>query len=102
MNIRDTILGCDDKPTRAIEVPEWGVTVHVPTYSLAEISAAGQMKLTDMALLSASDAEGKPVFQAEDLDALKRKSYRACERIIDAFIELNGFGKKAVEKAAGN
>jgi hypothetical protein len=103
MSIRDTILAAPDRPLQPLDMTaEWGVTVFVAMLSLTEITDAKDQPLTDLALLTLRDDQGVVIFTADDLPSLKGKSYKAVNKVLEAFIEVNGFSKDAVKDAAKN
>ena len=110
---REAILAARDVQTIDVEVPEWGGSVR-----LASFSAATRLKLAEkigkntdpspaealdwgMTLLSLCivDESGKPMFSADQLDALSEKASPVLDRLIHAARKLNGFGEDAQSEA---
>ena len=99
-----------------IEVPEWGGSVFIRPVTLAE-----QAKLADLGLKhekgsvvvrmksitlqlvqwAACDADGQPIFEMKDIEALMNKSASALLRLQDAILKFSGLteeSRKELEK----
>ncbi|WP_143037207.1 hypothetical protein [Paraburkholderia tuberum] len=96
---------------QTVEVPEWGGAVGVKAMSGLERDAfyatVGEKPSNarfSAALLVATvvDDTGAPIFAADDLDALMKKSAIVVARLVDVSLALNAIGPKAVEDAAKN
>jgi hypothetical protein len=119
---RDQILSAKDRAQEVLSIPEWGGDVMITALSvrdrslvLSEWSRLGavqkdggdpagamlEIKLRLVAL-SVTDAEGVPLFTAEDMAELAKKSNQAIGAISDAAITLNKFFASATEDAAKN
>jgi hypothetical protein len=119
---RDQILSAKDRAQELLSIPEWGGDVMITALSvrdrslvLSEWSRLGavqkdggdpagamlEIKLRLVAL-SVTDAEGVPLFTAEDMAELAKKSNQAIGAISDAAITLNKFFASATEDAAKN
>ena len=103
-----SILAAHDVRIIPVEVPEWGGSVYVRTFSgrvrdsvdrfiASRLDAAG--RLVDpsglriaVVIASACDKDGKLLFSPEDAPALEDKSAEALDRIFLAAKELNGMG----------
>jgi hypothetical protein len=93
MNLKAQILNAADVKTSAVEVPEWGCTVHVRTMTGAD--AASMQKHKDDAFivcLIACDEHGQRLFEDSDHEALLQKSALAIHRIAKAALVHNGLG----------
>jgi hypothetical protein len=104
MTLRDQILSAADRPTRAVEVPEWGCTVHVRTMSAADrerIETGGDKDRWRERLLAAclTDDQGAPIFTPADAAALSEKSGPVIVRLARVAIDLNAIGEDQVEQA---
>ena len=114
MLTREEILNTPDLKIVEVEVPEWGGTVKLQELNadagialqeeMKKIGDAGsQSGIRELALvLCAIDDEGAPLFKVEDMDALKKKSNRAINRLGEAAWDLVGLGEANEEQAAGN
>jgi hypothetical protein len=119
---REQILGAKDRAQQTITIPEWGGDVLITALSvrdrsvvLGEWARLGNVQkeggdtvgaMLDIKLrlvaLSITDADGVPVFSADDVVALATKSSEAIGVISDAAITLNKFFVSATEDAAKN
>jgi hypothetical protein len=112
MNLtKDQILAASDAVIKTVDVPEWGGAVGVKAMNGLERDAfhatVGEKPTNarfSAALLVATvvDDTGAPVFTADDVDALMKKSAIAVARVFDVSLALNALGPKAVEDAAKN
>ena len=105
MLTRDAILGAGDLKRQEVEVPEWGGKVTVRAMTVAERnefvrrSTAGEPTTVWLVVTLCVDAEGKPLFKAEDEAALDGKYFRAVDAVARAALEANAL---TVEAAAKN
>jgi len=111
---RDDILGCDDRRMESVAVPEWGGAVFVRVLGgdegqRFEESATkddgnidGASFLAGLVAASVCDDEGRTLFTAADVEALKLKSFAALKRVFAASSKLNGYTKKDVDEALKN
>ena len=115
---KSQILSATDLPIEAVEVPEWGGTVHVRTLSsyerdqfeAATVKVRGRKTEPNLANLRARlaclvicDEKGKPLFDVtEDARMLGDKSSKALDRVLAVARRLNGMDDEAVEEAAKN
>jgi hypothetical protein len=96
------ILGAKDRKIVAVEVPEWGGTVHVRSLSAAEalsleqimrpIEDRGELMACQLAAFLCDEA-GTPLFAShqEALPMLERLP-RVIRRVVDAGMLINGMG----------
>lgn len=94
----EQIVGADDRPTKTVEVPEWGGAVVIRALSKRqqqEVRAASRdtdgnldANRWEDAMLVASLVE--PEVDAAQLALLKEKSGAAVEAIVQAIVELQG------------
>ena len=112
MNLREQLLGADDLPVEAVEVPEWGVTVWVRSLMAherdaleMEIAASKDRSVENLrgrlCALCIVDEEGNRVFSLEDAEALGRKSARALDRVFEVALRLNGMSARDVDDLVG-
>lgn len=109
---RSQILDSLDRKFEDVQVPEWGGTVRVGSFSALDRGAFEQSvytegKQVDMAayrvrLCAATivDEDGKTLFTQEDVEALCAKSAAALDRVFTAAAKLNGLmpsNEKAIE-----
>lgn len=129
---RDQILAARDWKIEAVEVPEWGGTVHVRSMSgrdrreweaivtdaLVAARAEGDASETgvgrrmvvqnidlDMLRRCLCDEEGVLLFTADDVEALRERNLEVVERLIEVAARLSGVsqsGGSDVLNAAGN
>lgn len=113
------ILAADDLATEALEVPQWGGTVHVRELSLGERMQLGELAQTApdtvacwLVAVATTDAGGDPLFPQDDLDGvvaqLKKRNTAAVNLVSGAVLRLSGLVapgadvEAAAEEAAGN
>jgi hypothetical protein len=102
----EDILKANDIKIEAVEVPEWGGTVHVRQFSAAvrdqfdALISSGDGDEPDLTnvrgrvlALSVCDPDGKPLFTLEQAEALGAKSDAAIARVYDAAAKLNKLRK---------
>lgn len=103
---KELIWAASDLPVKAVEVPEWDMTVYVRTLMASEAGAAAALAPDGeplpnfygrFAALVMCDAEGKPMFGPDDAEALGRKSRCVMEHITEEAQKHNGMIK---DKAA--
>lgn len=114
---KDQILGQNTLPVEIVDVPEWGGKVRVKTLNARERDAfesslvvgkgKGQRTSTEMVrakLVSVAvvDAEGKPIFTAEDIERLGELSAAAMDRVYSVAAKLSGISEADVEDLAKN
>ena len=111
---RAAILAAQDIAQEHVSVPEWGGTVIVKAMSGLERNEFSKLTLNEkrefdatryhaaLAIVSCVDEHGAPIFSAEDMGALQRKSAAALERVGAAAERLSGIGAAAQETARGN
>lgn len=113
---RDAILGASDRPTRNVEVPEWGGTVMVrgltgaerDAYeaSMVQASPGGKVRTNlrniraRLVALTCVDEDGARLFTDGDVEALGDKSAVAMERVFDVARKLSGLTEDDVEELA--
>lgn len=102
------ILDAADLEPVEVEVPEWGSIVVLRPLSARE---AMQFATTEkgkpddpesmarLLVMSAINEDGSPLFTADDVKAINKKSMRAMMRLQNAALELNGL-KEEAKKAA--
>lgn len=99
MNLKEHILHTNDRPTKAVDVPEWGVQVFVKTWSARERMQVSGWKVEPdldarIVALSVVDENNNNIFTNEDVPALQGKSGLVIERIALAAIEHNAVGQE--------
>lgn len=114
---KQQIQEADDHEIVDVDVPEWGGTVRVRSFSGDErdrfeelVSARNKnpgganYKGVRAFLVSQVivDEAGDLMFSEEDVKPLGRKSSRALSRIFDIACQMNGLTKKDVEELEGN
>lgn len=107
---RNAILQAKDGKTKDVDVPEWGGTVRVRTWTVAERNQFHDKSKAEEGLktsawlvaLLAVDEAGAALFTLEDVIGLEKKSPRALDALVSGIFELNTGGKAAVEDAGKN
>lgn len=106
-----------DIPTRDVEVPEWGGTVRVRGLNAKERievkdsfsgKKEGEIELADYMLpcrliaMAAIDEQGAPIFSAEDVEMLGKKSPQVIDRLATVVAELSAMTEKSNREAGEN
>jgi ABC-type branched-subunit amino acid transport system ATPase component len=108
---KNDILSADDLKHEDVEVPEWGGTVTVRTFTGDErdkfeaslIGPDGKAKATlagvraKLVSLTVIDEKGELLFSEADVGKLGRKSAKALDRVFSAAQKLNGLSKADVD-----
>jgi len=107
---RAAIMAAKDFKCKTVQTPEWGGLVAVRTFDgetrrrlLKPIEGGGMPDdwMERVVIASVCDKEGDPLFKADDIEALSKKSAVVLERVFIAAIELNGLSEKSAEKIKG-
>lgn len=115
---RDEILKIDDLKREEVAIPEWSGSIFVRELTGAERSelfglwkddnAAEKQVQDSFAIivntvrLTACDHDGKPLFSADDILAIRNRNAKVLDRIYKAAARLNGFGAEGIEEAKKN
>lgn len=108
---KEQIEKADDRPTKEVEVPEWGGSVRIRVWSGKERERVEQMTngksvqqcvRAAIAAMSIVDENNRPVFTQEDIQRLAEKSGTALERVLNAALELNAIRDQDIEAIAKN
>lgn len=114
---RDAIIDADDRNYDVVDCPEWGGKVRVrgltgsqrDAYEESLVTTNGSSRKMNLAnarakmcVLAIVDKDGRPIFSADDVRALGRKSAAPIERIFDAARRLSGMSDEDVEKLTEN
>lgn len=109
---REQILSTNDRPTVAVDVPEWGGTVYVRTMSGSdraqfETLCAGQPLATGkimekLVTFTVCDENGERIFNDDDVEELSKKNAGVILRIFQKAAELNALRETDVENIKGN
>ncbi|RQV39119.1 hypothetical protein DF027_21265 [Burkholderia cenocepacia] len=108
---RDQILCALDLPVESVGVPEWGGDVLVSVMSgaardaLMNTLATPQSSSRFQAIMIAStvvDERSKPIFSADDVEALAGKNPDVMARVVAVAMRMNGIGQTAVAEAEKN
>lgn len=98
---RADILAAADAKTKTLKVPEWGGSLTIKTWTVAEADAVGKLITEGMEAgyienyretivqKSIVTETGDLMFTIEDIDALSAKSPAAMNRIFKAALALN-------------
>lgn len=110
---RETILEADDRRYEVVSCPEWGGEVRLSsirgaqrdTYEQSVIEQRGndrKMNLRNarakLIVLCAVDADGRPLFTGDDLNALGRKNAAPLDRLFTTCRRLAGMSEEDVDK----
>lgn len=107
---RKTIFGAADIKTQDVAVPEWGGSVRVRQMTVAErnefvrksseigASGIGSWLVATLAV----NADGTPMFTADDITELEKKNFRNLDLVAKAIMQVNSLGEPEVEAAAKN
>ena len=107
---RAAILEAADFEIKTVKTPEWGGSVAVRTFDgetrrrLLKPTEGGGMPddwMERVVVASVCDPAGNTIFNADDIEALSKKSAVVLERVFIAAIELNGLSEKSAEKIKG-
>lgn len=115
---KDSILGLDDLPVEAIQIPEWkDLTVYVRTMTGTErdqyegriLSLRGKpleerlkSARAQLVVLCMTDENGKRLFTDDDAEAVGGKNADALNRVATAASKLNSLDAKTVDEKEGN
>jgi hypothetical protein len=105
---RDQILAADDIRIVEVEVPEWGGTVCVRTFSAADraLFELGTNDVRDvrerLAAATICDEAGNLLFSAADVEALGKKSGAALDRVFAKARKLNRLTNRDMEELEKN
>lgn len=108
MLTKDQILNASDLEVSEVQVPEWGGSVYVRVLSIDDardlqqtLTANGDDPI-ELFILVTCDENGTLLFTRDEAQALRKRSFKAINRIIAAANKVNGFTAKAVDTAEGN
>ena len=99
MDLREQIMAANDFDTVAVEV--WGCTVHLKSLSAKQVLEWDKLDtrtLIKSVILSLCDADGKKLFNDDDVPVLMDKSYNTIGIMMKVFNKLNGFDKEDAKK----
>lgn len=113
-DLRQRIEAAQDRDTSSVDVPEWGVVVHVRSMSGDErddwesslLDSSGRPKKSlrgfrvNLVIRCACDAEGTPLFTEKDADWLGGKSAAAIDRIYEVAARLSKITKADEDELA--
>ena len=103
----DEVVAKQDLPTKDIEVPEWGGTVRIRHWTVAERDEFVRRSAKDdkesvgswVVSILAIDESGKPWCPPERASELQKKNPKAIDVIVNAVIELTKRTEKSVDDA---
>jgi len=102
----DQILGAQDLREEVVNVPEWGCSVRVRSFTKADQQAmreqatiAGEMDDQRLEVLMVIHGVIEPKFSLDQYEQLRNKSATALDRVLTAITSLSGIGKDAIEAA---
>jgi hypothetical protein len=108
--LRAKILEANDRPNKALPIPEWGCTVYIRTMSAGERDRYEAAHLANpyvdararLAAETVCDELGVKLFSAEDVAALSQKSCKALDRIFAVAMAQNGVTKADIDELKKN
>jgi hypothetical protein len=108
--LRSKILEANDRPNRALPIPEWGCTVYIRTmsagerdrYEAAHLANPYQDARARLAAETVCDELGNKLFTADDVAAISQKSCKALDRIFAAAMHHNGVTKDDIDELKKN
>jgi hypothetical protein len=97
MNLRDQILAAEDRKIVSVDVPEWGITVHVRTMSASERDRFEEVQIRQkwqdlrarLAVATLCTEEGELIFSEPDVAEVASKNGHALDRIFAVSSKLN-------------
>ena len=93
MTIRNQIMQAKDLPTKKLEVPEWGCTVHLKSWTLKDRThleaSEGNGWQVQVLIKSLCDEQGQPVLNDADAVWLQDKSSAVVSRIVTECVSHN-------------
>jgi hypothetical protein len=111
--IRAQVAAAADKPRCGVLVQEWGTTVYIRTARSDEVTdfltetsrrrkkTPGKVRFAErLIILTATDANGSPVFTADDEDMLAGRGMGAIDKLLRVACRMNGLSSD--EADAGN
>lgn len=113
MLTRAAIFAAQDVKSEVVPVPEWGGSVTVQELSGNQrvrwentVNALGKDPgiriLSALVVCSVVDESGDPIFTADDVEALGKKSAVALERVYNVATRLSGLRTSDVDNAVKN
>lgn len=106
MNLKETIFAAVDRKVSPFDVPEWGVSLFLRSWTGKDRSALIAHETTNKAsheftvrvvIASVCNDQGDPIFTDKDIPQLQQKNGLALERIALEALKINGLGRDAVE-----
>lgn len=112
---RAMILGANDLELMEVDVPEWGGVIYVKTMTGVErdslegelnIESKGNKGMTNVraryAVRTICDADGKLLFNVNDLELMGGKSGAALDRVFEIAMDKNKISPKDIEDTVKN
>lgn len=103
------ILECSDLEEEVVEVPEWGGSVRVRSFSKAlqqqirkDAKIAGEIDSDRLELLLFISGVVEPKFSPDQYEQLRKKNAKALDRVLKVLNRLSGLGEEALEEAKTN
>lgn len=113
--LREKILATSDKVSTPVHIPEWDVTLCMRGMTVGELQSfernakAFQEKgdvppnfRESIAAQYLEDERGERIFESGDVAALAKKSAKPMQRILEAFLEVNGLNEEDLDELEGN
>lgn len=101
---RDAILSAHDVSVEAVDVPEWGGSVYVKTFSGRDRDAfelsfgdGAQDARARLAVATVCNAQGELLFTPADVGALTQKSGAALDRVFEVAMRINRLSNDEVD-----
>jgi hypothetical protein len=108
----DQIFAADDLSLVPVNVKEWNGTVYIRVLAVGDMEryqrefAEKKERMEDwrskLLVRCLCDKDGKPLFNAEQIEKLSQKSVKVMSRLFDAAMKHNAVTEKDVEDLAKN
>lgn len=102
----EQVLEAPDLEEREVEVPEWGGSVKIRSFSKAaqqdlrrKAMVKNELDTDRLEMLMFIHGVVEPQFTEEHYEALRQKSAGAIDRVLRAILELSGLTREAVDQA---
>ena len=106
--LKHSILSKDDKKIKKVNVPEWGVDVHLKTLSFREVIdynsdlIKGVNQVPAWLIRSLCHEDGTRLYEDSDLDALVEKNWQVLQTLFEEAQIFNPETKAADEEREKN
>lgn len=102
---RNDILNAVDRDTVAVDVPEWGGTVHIRMMTAGErdrwelfVAKNSEHTRASLAVFTLADETGAPLFTLEDVMSLSGKSCHVMDKLFEIAAKHNKLRKEDLDE----